>query len=450
MNSRLSLLTLVSLLLGLLIAPVAFAQSGEPLVVVLTGDGAISPAMSEYLSRGITSAEQRGAEMVIFQLNTPGGAVVTMNEMQQTIRASSIPVIVYVAPRGAMAASAGTIITLAGHAAAMAPETIIGAASPIGGAGEDLGETAAAKEKNALRATVRTLAEQRGPEAVALAEDTIENATAVSASEALDAGLIDFIARDLNDLLGQLNGFVVTVNDEPVTLETTNVTIEEIRPSFIEDLLLLLTNPNIVFLLLTIGVQAILIELSSPGGWIAGFIGVVSLALATYGLGILPVNWFGLVFLITAFVLFVLDIKAPTHGALTAAGIASLIVGALVLFNSPGTPNFLRVSVPLIVITSLASGGMFFAILMIAVRAQSSPIRTGQEGVVGRVGVVRSDIAPHGSVQLGGELWSADLAEGEEHIPAGTRVEVVRVQGLRLIVRKAVQNPNLDRIYSGR
>jgi membrane-bound serine protease (ClpP class) len=395
--------------------------------------------MSEYLSRGIQTAAQRGAEMIIFQLNTPGGALVTMNEMKETILASPIPVIVYVSPRGAMAASAGAIITMAGHASAMAPDTMIGAASPIGGEGEDLGETAEAKEKNAMRASVRALTERRGAEASALAEDMIENAAAVSATEAMEVGLIDFIARDVFELLDMLDGYQVTVNYVPITLETSQYTIDELRPTFIEQLLLLLTNPNIVFLLITIGVQAILIELSSPGGWIAGFIGIVSLSLATYGLGILPVNWFGLVFLITSFVLFILDIKAPTHGALTAAGVASLIVGALVLFNSPGTPNFLRVSVPLIVITSLASGGMFFGILLVGVRAQNVPIRTGQESVIGRVGTVRSDIAPHGSVQLGGELWSADLAEGEEPIASGTRVEVLRVEGLHLIVRRAVQ-----------
>lgn len=439
MNSRYFLLAVIAFVIALSTGSVVTAQTDEPLILAITGDGAISPAMSEYLSRGIQVATQREAEMLIFQLNTPGGALVTMNEMTQSILASPVPVIVYVSPRGAMAASAGAIITMAAHASAMAPGTMIGAASPVGGEGEDLGEAMEAKEKNAMRASVRAMTERRNPEASALAEDMIENAAAVSASEALEVGLIDFIAKDIDELLEMLDGYEVTVNDVPVTLETTNYRVEELRPSFIEQLLMLLTNPNIVFLLLTIGVQAILIELSSPGGWIAGFIGVVSLALATYGLGILPVNWFGLAFLIIAFVLFIFDIKAPTHGALTAAGVASLIVGALVLFNSPGTPVFLRVNVPLIVFTSLATGALFFGILLIGVRAQFVPVRTGQEGVIGRVGIVRSDIAPHGSVQLGGELWSANLAEHEEPITAGTRVEVLRVEGVHLIVRRAVQ-----------
>jgi membrane-bound serine protease (ClpP class) len=183
-------------------------------------------------------------------------------------------------------------------------------------------------------------------------------------------------------------------------------------------------------------VQAILIEISSPGGWVAGFIGVVCLTLATYGLGILPVNWFGLIFLATAFVLFILDIKAPTHGALTAAGIASLIIGSLVLFNSPSVPSFQRVSVPLVVGTSIATGGLFFVILIFAIRAQKTPIRMGMESLIGRVGTVRFDLNPAGSVKLGGELWSAELTDPEESASQGTRVEVVRVQGLKLFVRK--------------
>lgn len=413
----------------------ATAQNDAPLVIVLTADGPISPAMSEYLSRGIQTAERRGAEALIFQLNTPGGAVTTMNAMVQDILASQVPVVVYVAPRGGMAASAGTIITLAGHAAAMAPETMIGAASPVGSEGEDLGETLAAKEQNALAATVRALAERRGPEAVALAESTIREAAAASANEALEIGLIDFIATDINDLLSRLDGFPVLLNGQTVTLETTGAQIGDLTISFIEQLLLILTNPSIVFILLSVGVQAILIEISSPGGWVAGFIGACCLALAGYGIGVLPVNWFGLLFIIIAFVLFILDIKAPTHGGLTAAGIGSLIVGGLVLFNSPSTPSFQRVSVPLIVGVSVFSGLIFFTIMMIAVRAQRAPVRTGQEGMIGKIGITRSALDPTGSVQVGGELWTAELAPGEGPIPAGTRVIVESAEGIRLKVR---------------
>ncbi len=421
----------------LLFATPTAAQGERGPVIVLTAEGPLTPAMYEYLARGLRLAEQRGAQAVVFELNTPGGSIDLMNKMVETIRASRVPVVVYITPRGAMAGSAGTVITLAGHAAAMAPETVIGAASPVSSEGQDLGETMEAKAKNILKATVRSLAERRGEKAVQMAEETIESASAVSAREALEIGLVDFIAGDLQDLLRQLDGFTVQARDEEIVLHTAQAEVQRVGTTFIEKLLGVLTNPTLVFLLLTIGVQAILIELSSPGGWVAGFIGVVCLALAAYGLGVLPVNWFGVVFLITAFILFLLDIKAPTHGALTAAGVASLIVGALVLFNSPSVPNFQRVPVPVIVGTSLASGGIFFVILMFAVRAQKSPVRMGVESMVGRSGIAQNDINPVGLVQLGGEQWTAELAEGEEPIERNERVEVTAVQGLRLLVRKA-------------
>jgi membrane-bound serine protease (ClpP class) len=198
----------------------------------------------------------------------------------------------------------------------------------------------------------------------------------------------------------------------------------------------MLTDPNIAFLLLAIGIQAILIEISSPGGWVAGFIGVVCLALATYGMGVLPVNWFGLIFLLTAFVLFILDIKAPTHGALTAAGVGSFIIGALVLFNSPGTPQFQRVSIPLVIIVSLLLGAMFAVILAIALRAQRAPILMGSESLSMKTGTVRDWAGLSGQVQLGSELWSAESAQGSDHIRKGDTVEVVQVEGLRLKVKK--------------
>jgi len=433
---RIRLLFLLLLAATLLAIRPAQAQGSAPLALVLTADGPIAPAMQEYIQRGLGIAERRGAEVVIIELNTPGGSIDTMNQIVQAIRASSVPVVVYVSPRGAWAGSAGTIVTLAGHADAMSPETAIGAASPVGSQGENLNTTEQAKVTEILKATVRSLAERRGPDAVALAEATIDSAKAVSAKEALNAHLIDFIASDTTDLLRQLDGFQVEMVAGTRTLHTAGATAENVPTSFIEQLLLMLTDPNIVFVLLNIGVTALFIELSSPGGWIAGFVGVVCLALAVYGLGILPVNWFGLIFLAIAFVLFVLDIKAPTHGALTAAGIASFIIGALVLFNSPGTPQFQRVSVPLVVLSGLFTGAIFAVILSFALRAQRAPVRTGTGMLVGRTGSAKSLIDPHGQVQLDSELWSAELAEGEKRIKKGEPVEVVQVDGLRLKVRK--------------
>lgn len=411
------------------------ARQSGPLVIRLTVDKAITPVMAGYLDRGLRTAEARGASAVVLELDTPGGSIDSMNSMVQSIRASSIPVIVYVAPRGAMAASAGTVITLAGHASVMAPETSIGAASPVGGGGENLPTTEETKQKEILKATVRSLAAGRGQAAVDLAQATIENASAASADEALRVGLVDAQASDVAELLAKLDGHQVTTVDGPEVLHLAGAQVESLEPSFIENLLAALTDPNIVFLLLTVGVQAILIEIASPGGWVAGFAGVVSLALAGYGLGILPVNWFGLIFIGTAFVLFFLDIKAPTHGALTLAGLGSLIIGALVMFNSPGTPAFERVSIPLVIVTSLVTAAAFLTVVTFAVRAQRRPVVVGREALVGRFGRVQTRLAPTGMVHVAGELWSAELEDAGETLEAEAPIEVVAVEGLRLKVR---------------
>lgn len=415
----------------------ARAQSAAPLALVMTADGPIMPPMLEYFKRGIDVAERRNADLLVIQLNTPGGSIDTMLKIIDSIRASDVPVVVYVSPKGAIAGSAGALITMAGHASAMAPESAIGASSPIGGSGENLESTLEAKQKEILKAKARTLITQRGGDAVALAESMIDNAKAVTADEALEAKLIDFVADDVEDLLQALNGLTVQMNDGPRTIETSGVEAVPLDMSFIEQFLLFLTDPNIAFLLLAIGVQAVLIEISSPGGWVAGFIGVVCLTLAVYGMGVLPVNWFGIIFLLTAFVLFILDIKAPTHGALTTAGVASFIIGALVLFNSPGVPQFQRVSVPLVVATGFVIGMFFMVMLVYALRALKVPVRAGIESLVGKTGTARTAVAgAGGQVQLGSELWTAESVEASEAIGKGDRVEVVEVKGLRLKVRK--------------
>jgi membrane-bound serine protease (ClpP class) len=427
---------LAILFLGLFVMQPLHVRASGQVALVLTIDGAITPAMQGYLTRGIQAAEQSDANVIILQLNTPGGGLGPMQGMAEAMRASRVPVVVYVTPRGAWAGSAGTIITLAGHAAAMAPETAIGAASPVGSQGQNLGTTEQAKTTEIMKATVRSLAERRGPEAVALAEATIEYAKAVSANEALKSHLVDFVANDISDLLTQLDGFTVQMADGPRVLHTSGATQQALPMSFIEQLLQFLVDPNIVFLLLAIGVQALLIELTHPGAWVPAFFGVVCLSLAAYGLGILPVNWFGLIFIVMAFVLFVLDLKTPTHGALTIAGVASFIVGALVLFNSTGAPQFQRVSLPLVIFVGVFTGAIFAIILGYALRAQRRPVITGRESLGGRTGIAVSEFDPSGQVQAAGELWSADIVDDSGKIHKGDPVEVVKVEGLRLKVRK--------------
>ena len=434
-----NIILLVAFLASGLTLP-AKADNGSPTAFVVTLEGPLTPVWGGYLERGIRQAERTGAELMVAEINTPGGSVDLMNSLVQQILASPVPVVVFVSPSGAMAASAGTLLVLAGQVGAMAPASVIGAASPVGMQGEDIESTMEAKTKEILKASVRSLAERRGEAAVALAEDAIENARAASANEALKAGLVDFVAQDIDDLLMQLDGYTVMVGGEERVIRSAGAETVPVNTTMIEDILGMLTNPNIVFLLLSVGVQAILIEISSPGGWVAGFIGVVLLALSVYGLGILPVNWFGIVFLIVAFVLFILDIKAPTHGALTAAGTGSFIAGALILFNSIQVPGFAKVSVGLVIGMGAFIGLTFFAVVMIAVRAMKKPIITGRESLAGKTGYCVTRLAPGGIVQVAGEQWSASLASGEEPLKKGEAVLVERVEGVRLIVRRIAAN----------
>ncbi len=410
-------------------------DSNQPRVLLLKYDGPVTSVMVDYISRGINEAESGTYSALVLQMNTPGGSIDLMNRVVQAIRGSKVPVIVYIAPQGAMAGSAGTIITLAGHASAMAPDTTIGAASPVGSNGENIDSTMESKVKEILKATVRSLAKERGETAVQLAEETIESAKAVSGTEAVEAGLVDELAANPQALLEKLNGRTVNVVEKPYTLELADADIVTFEMTMIEGLLMMLTNPNLLFLLLAIGAQAVLIEISTPGGWVAGFLGVCCIALAIYGMGIMPVNLFGLVFIVIAFVLFVLDIKAPTHGALTAAGTVTFIVGALVLFNSVRLPGYPSISIPLVIGTGLVLGAFFFTIVTIGVRAQRKPVIAGVETVVTKTGYAVTEINPDGEVQVAGERWSANLESNEPAIPAGSRVVVTAVNGLRLRVK---------------
>ncbi len=414
------------------------AQGRE--VLLLEIEGPVTPAMASYFERGIAEAEETGAQALVIVLNTPGGAVDTTQEIVRSFRASEVPIIVFISPRGAQAASAGSIITIAAHASGMAPETVIGAASPVGEGGADLGETIFRKLTEDLTALIRSLTERRGEEVVTLAEEMIEEARAVNAAEALEVGLIDVVAADVPDLLAQLDGLTVVVNDEAVVLETAVAPTQPFDMTFIEQILHALSNPLLVGILLTIGVQAILIEISSPGGWVAGFIGVMCLGLAFYGLGQLPANWFGLGLVAVAFVLFVLEVKAPTHGALAFAGTATLLVGLLVLFNSPGTPEFARISISGAATISIITAAFFTFIVTMALRAQNAPPLTGSEGLIGQKGPVRTALTQkkadvyEGMVLVAGELWraQADEALDEEDV-----VVITAVDGFTVHVQRA-------------
>ncbi len=400
-------------------------------VDVLEIEGAVTPVMISYIERGIRTSEGDGAEAMIVKLNTPGGQIDLMNEIVQLLLEAEVPTVVYVSPRGAYAASAGTLITLGAHVAAMAPGTTIGAASPVGSEGQDLGETLEKKVKEDLKAQARALADRRGEEAVAWAESAIEEAKAATAEEALEMGVIDFVAYDLDHLLEQMDGFTIEINGQEVSLQVAEAEVRDLPMSFVEQFLHIITNPTIAFILLTIGINAILFELSSPGGYVAGVVGVLCLLLAFYALGVMPVNYTGLLLIGLAFVLFVVDLKAPTHGALTVGGIVSLVAGALLLFNSP----LYKVSIAAVVAVAVVTGLFFaFAVAKVVV-AHRKPAVTGKEGLVGELAETRTFLEPEGKVFLRGELWDATALDGP--IETGEIVEIVAADGFLLQVRRA-------------
>lgn len=433
-------ITLLAFLVILLCTPThaATAQSINE-VIVLTVDTVISPPVQSYIERGLREADETGAEAVVLVLDTPGGNAGTTLNVVQAIRSSNVPVIVYVGPRGAHAASAGLLITLAGHIAVMAPETAIGASSPVDLQGEDLPDTLDEKAKELLSAEARSLAERRGEDAVAMAEAAIMEAQAASSTEALEAGMIDFIADDITEVLEQVDGRQVEVVGGSRTLETSHVMTMPFEMSLLEEFLTIIADPNLIFLLFSIGAIAIVIEIKSPGGWAAGAVGVTCVGLALYGAGVMPVNWLGIVFIVMAFALFILDLKAPTHGALTAAAIASLISGAVMLFNQPAVRPFGQLSIPFVVIISLLIGAFFFFIVSKALQAQTRTPTTGREGLVGKVGRVTEAIDPVGKVAVWGERWRAVSAD-DDPIVVQTRVEIITVEKMTLHVRPIDEN----------
>lgn len=431
MHKLTRILILIALGSGLLAAPVARAQEGAH-AVLLTLEGPLTVPMADYLERGLEVAATRSAVLVIVQLDTPGGELSLMERMVGAIRNSPVPVVVYVGPNGAMAGSAGTFITLAGHASGMAPETLIGAASPIDASGDDLASTADAKAREALMAQARALAQRRGPDAVALAESTVDVARAVTASEALSAGLVDVVAADLPDLLRQLDGHLIDLSGQPRMLATTGLIIDPVDMNLLEQALTLLVNASVLSMMFSLGLLLLYLEVQTPGGWISGVIGAGLLLLALYGSGFLPVNWFGVIFIAIAFGLFIAEAYTPaTFGALTLGGVVFFVVGALVFFNSPGTLPVYRVSVPLIIGLGVALGSMSLLLVFVALRTLPRKPLLGSDVLVGQTGQMRSV----GSAQIGSELWTVEAFNGET-LKAGDPIQVTGVRGLRLVVRK--------------
>ncbi len=430
---KLFLLLAVVLAAAHLLASLAAAQRDGREVLVLNVEGPVTPVMLSYIERGIEQADVENAEALVIRLNTPGGSVDLTRRIIQTMIAADVPVVVYVWPPGGMAASAGTFITLAGHASAMAPNTSIGAASPVDGSGAEIDEVMRAKIENILTADMRSLAERRGDEAIAWAEEAITEAKAANAEEALALGVIDFVADDLDDLLQQLDGFEVEVVGQPVTLNTANAATRTIEPTFLEELLGILTSPTIALLLISLGSLAIMYEIINPGGYIGGIIGVILLLTGLFAIGQLPVNYAGLALIILAVGLFIAELFTPTFGALTATGVAAFILGALILFN---TSEF-AYEIPLPSIIGIPLGmaliiGFGFQKVLQSRKRQPT---TGEEALLGAIGTVKVALEPDGTIFVWGERWRATSEDGQP-IEVGAKVSVTKIEGFHLTVKK--------------
>ncbi|HEX8681524.1 MAG TPA: nodulation protein NfeD [Ardenticatenaceae bacterium] len=408
----------------------AAAQGGQE-VVVLTVEGPVTPAMGSYLERGLEAAEESGADLLVLRLDTPGGNVEVMRQLVGQLSNATVPTLVYVWPSGGRAASAGTFITLSADLAAMAPQTTIGAASVVGGSGEEIDETLSAKITNDLVAAIRSQTERRGPEASEWAERAITEAIAANTNEALELGIIDLVARDLDELLAQADGRTVELaSGEVVTLDVGEAAVREIEMSPFEELLHILTDPNIALMLLSLGGLALVYELMSPGGYIGGIFGFIATALGLYSLGALNADWTGLALMAFAFVLFVVEIKAATHGLFAAGGVAAFVFGALLLFQT----SYARASLWLVLALAVGIGAYFLISVAAVLRTRHQPAITGREGLVGSVGEVRTSLepgGPEGLILVAGELWKA---RSPVPLAKGCHVRVVAVRGLHLDV----------------
>jgi len=422
-----SLFTAILGLLLLIAAPAGAQTPGK--VGVLDVKGPITPVVLSYLNRGLGYAQDGNLSLIVIRLDTPGGSVEVMKSLTDEMIRSSVPIAVWVGPEGARAASAGTFVVLAAHVAAMAPGTTIGAASVVSMQGEALDETSKAKITNDLTARIRNFTQRRGPQAQDWAERAVTEAVAATADEVYELGVVDYIASSIPDLLRQMDGKEVRVAGRDVVIRTADLPVENLPMTLPEQFLHLITDPNIAFILLTLGLNGLLFELSSPGGFAAGIIGGICLVLALYALGVLSVNWTGILFIILAFVLFIADIKAATHGVLTAGGIASFVFGALILFSSP----IYTISRALVLSVALGTGAFFAFAVSKALLAQKRRPTTGREALIGKRAVVRAPLQPEGIILLAGELWKARAAEGT--IGLGQTVEVVGMDGFTVIVR---------------
>ena len=414
------------------VSSVVNADSSD--IQILSVDGTIVPVVANYIDRGINRAESEGAVVCIIELDTPGGLLNATEDIVQRILNAEVPIVVYVSPSGSWAASAGTFITVAAHVAVMAPGTSIGAAHPVT-VGEEMPEEVSKKVTEYSSAWIRSIAEIRGrdPEQAELA---VTESKSFTASEALEARLIDFQADDLESLISQINGRKVTLaSGKEVVIDTTDYVLSSNEMNAVERLLHVISDPNIAYILLTLATIGLITEISNPGLIFPGVVGGICLFLAFYSLGVLNAYWAGVLLILLAFGLFAAELFTPAFGILTAGGLVSLVFGSLVLF-SHSSPA-MEVNKGLIAGVTIVIAAFVTFVVGAVVRGQRRRAATGAEALVGKVAVAKTFLDPKGTVLVDGELWRAVIDSGKVEI--GEEVTITKVEGLRLIVTKKTQ-----------
>jgi membrane-bound serine protease (ClpP class) len=418
---------------ALLILLIGYGLAGEPIppMHVLSVADVINPVSAEYITESLKAAIHQGSQALIIQLDTPGGLDKSMRLIIKEMLNSPIPVIVYVAPSGSRAASAGTFITLAAHVAAMAPGTNIGAAHPVAVGSGEMGKEMGEKVTNDAAAYIKSIAEQRGRN-VEWAEKAVRESVSASETEALQHKLIDLIAVDLNDLLKQLNGRKVVTSAGEHILRTEGTAVQHVEMSLRQRLLSMLADPNVAYMLLMLGAIGLFFEISTPGVVLPGVIGGISLLLGLYALQLLPVNYAGLGLIVLAIILFIAEIKVTSYGALTIGGIIAMILGSLMLFDAP--PPLPGLSLWVLVPSTLLVTAFFVFLVGAALKTLAQRPYSGREGLLQKVGVAIAPIdQKQGKVFVAGERWNA---RSEQPIAEGDEVEVMQLDGMTLLVKQ--------------
>lgn len=425
---RTALCLALSLFATLLPASGPAAVADSP-VVLATYEGVINPVAAEYLHDALALAQSQRAQALIIQLDTPGGLDTSMRLIIKDITSAPLPVVVYVAPSGGRAASAGVFITLAAHVAAMSPGTNIGAAHPVAMGGGEMDKTMKEKVENDSVAYIKSIAEQHGRN-VAWAEDAVRKSVSVTEKEALEKKIIDLVADDLQVLLEKLDGRTVALTTGSATLRTKGAAIQEFPMGWRLEMLKALSDPNIAYVLMSIGMIGLLAELYNPGAILPGIVGAISLILAFYSFQSLPINYAGVLLMLLGVILFVLEVSVTSYGLLAIGGVISMILGSLMLVKAEAP--FLQISWSVILPVVISAAAFSLFVLGMGVRAMRRRPVTGGEGMIGLVGIARTSVAPQGRIQVRGELWDAI---SEEPLNPGDAAEVTRLEGLTLHVK---------------